>query len=147
MSHPPLVLEPLAELRVEIGEPIDAGPVPGGRRSIIPITGGTVGGRLEGEVVPGGADWSLQRGDGTGTVSATYAVRLADGTVLTITNQGTVSARGDGPLGLTAIRIEAPEGPWAFLNDTPVVGSLALDPGEGRPAVWLKFYTVRAGTS
>ncbi|MFB4316008.1 DUF3237 domain-containing protein [Actinomadura sp. 21ATH] len=147
MSHPPLVLEPLAELRVEIGEPIDAGPVPGGRRRIIPITGGTVSGLLEGTVVPGGADWSLQRGDGTGTVSATYPVRLTDGTVLTITNRGTVAAHDGAPLGLTAIRVEAPEGPWAYLNDTPVVGSLVLALGEERPAVRLRFYTVRAGTS
>jgi hypothetical protein len=142
VTHPSLALEPLAELRVQIAAPIEAGRVPGGRRRIIPITGGTVSGRLEGVIEPGGADWSLQRDDGTATVSATYPVRTGDGTVLTITNQGTVTARDGVPLGLTTIRIEAPEGPWAFLNDTPVVGSLALTTDGGRVGVHLRFYTV-----
>jgi hypothetical protein len=145
VSHPPLALTPLAELRVEIGEPIGAGRVPGGTRRIIPILGGTVTGRIEGTVQPGGSDWSLTRDDGTGTVSTTYPVRTADGTVLTIDNRGTVSAKDGTLLGLTGIRIEAPvDGPWAFLNDTPVVGSLRPVHEDGRLVIHLKFYTVDA---
>ena len=144
VTHPTLALAPLAELSVRIDAPIEVGRVPGGRRRIIPITGGTVSGRLEGTVLPGGADWALQRDDGTTAVSATYPVRTADGTVLTITNQGTITVRDGVPLGLTSIRIEAPEGPWAFLNTTPVVGSLALSDDNGRIVVDLRFYTVEA---
>lgn len=146
MTHPPLALEPLAELRVDISAPIEAGRVPGGKRRIIPIKGGTVTGRIEGTIEAGGADWSLQRDDGTSTVSATYPIRTSDGAVLTITNQGTVGSHDGAPLGLTSIRIEAPaEGPWAFLNGTPVVGTLVLGAGDGGlPTVDLKFYTVEA---
>ncbi|MEE1943197.1 DUF3237 domain-containing protein [Streptomyces sp. TRM 70361] len=141
--HPYLGLELLAELHVGTGEPVAAGRVPGGTRTVIPITGGTVGGRIEGTVLPVGADWNLRRADGTGTVSATYPVRTADGTVLTITNRGTVTTRDGVLLGLTAVVVEAPEdSPWAYLNDTPVVGSLALAGSADRPAVHLRFYTV-----
>ncbi|MFD0851895.1 DUF3237 family protein, partial [Actinomadura adrarensis] len=104
-------------------------------------------GRIEGTIEPGGSDWSLTRDDGTGTVSATYPIRTTDGTVLTIDNRGSVSSEDGALLGLTSIRIEAPvEGPWAFLNDTPVVGSLRPVPEDGRLVIHLKFYTVDAAT-
>ncbi|WP_158566698.1 DUF3237 domain-containing protein [Actinomadura craniellae] len=143
MTNPPLALEPLAELHVQIGAPIEVGRVPGGRRRIIPILGGTVTGRITGTIEPGGADWSLQRDDGTATVSATYPVRTDDGAILTIANKGTITVHDGAPLGLTAIAVEAPEeGPWAHLNHTPVVGSLTLELGSDRP-VRLAFYTVQ----
>ena len=142
---PTLTLRPLATLRVEIDEPLDAGRVPGGRRLIIPITGGTVTGRINGSVVPGGADRALLRADGTSTVSATYPLRTDDGTLLSVTNQGTLSTRDGGLFGVTAIRIEAPEGPWSWLNDVPIVGTLL--PGEVGRAVDLAFYTVEPETT
>ncbi|MBY8847284.1 DUF3237 domain-containing protein [Saccharothrix sp. MB29] len=43
MTQP--ALELVARLRVLVGEPVDAGPVPGGRRHVIPITAAAPTGR------------------------------------------------------------------------------------------------------
>ena len=60
MPHLPTpALEPVFDLTVTVATPIEAGAITGlnsrGRRRIIPITGGTVRGRLNGAVLPGGA--------------------------------------------------------------------------------------------
>ncbi|MFD7136266.1 DUF3237 family protein [Streptomyces sp. NPDC059894] len=111
----------VARLTVRIGEPIDAGPTPLGHRRVIPIIGGTVTGRIEGEVLPLGADWNLVRPDGTASVDARYLVRTHDGVVLTVANTGILASSGF----LTSPRIEAPEGPYGWLNDALLIGTLA----------------------
>lgn len=141
---PSLALRPLAELHVEIAEPIDAGQVRAGQRLIIPITGGTVTGRISGRVVPGGADWAIARDDGTTLVSATYALRTDDGVILTVFNQGSLRSDDGAALGITACRIEAPQGAYSWLNDVPVVGSLVPSSADGTMGVDLVFYTVEA---
>lgn len=141
---PSLMLRPLAELHVEIAEPIDAGKVRAGQRLIIPITGGTVTGRISGQVVPGGADWAIAREDGTALVSATYALRTDDGVILTVFNQGSSRSHDGAMLGITACRIEAPQGAYSWLNDVPIVGSLVPFRADGTMGVDLVFYTVEA---
>jgi len=48
-----------------VAEPQEFGEVPGGRRRIIEILGGTFEGpNIRGRVLPGGADWQLVRPDG-----------------------------------------------------------------------------------
>ncbi|MBN6039661.1 DUF3237 family protein [Amycolatopsis sp. 195334CR] len=162
----------VARLTVLIGTPVDAGPVPGGHRRIIPITGGSATGpHIEGDVLPLGADWNLMRPDGVAEVSARYLVRTRDGAVLTITNEGTLrfaatTTEGDTPhdataesrprldkpphgatteggpstpVGITKPRIEAPaEGPYAWLNDAALVGTLT--PLPDRTGVALEFH-------
>lgn len=132
-------LTPIARLTVLIGEPVDAGPVPGGHRRIIPIIGGTANGpRIEGEVLPLGADWNLMRPDGIAEVSARYLVRTLDGAVLTVTNEGCLRFDGT-PHGVTTPRIEAPaDGPHAWLNDAVLVGTLT--PLPDRTGVSLEFH-------
>ncbi|MDI5980801.1 DUF3237 domain-containing protein [Amycolatopsis magusensis] len=140
MPDPTLTL--IARLTVLIGEPVDAGPVPGGHRRIIPITGGTAEGpRIEGEVLPLGADWNLMRPDGVAEVSARYLVRTHDGVVLTITNEGSLKFDGV-PRGITTPRIEAPaDGPYAWLNDAVLVGTLTPVVDGQRPiGVSLEFH-------
>lgn len=143
-SAPSLSLRPLADLHVEIAEPIDAGRIRAGQRLIIPITGGTVTGRISGHVVPGGADWAIARDDGTTLVSATYALRTDDGVILTVSNQGSLRGDDDATLGITACRIEAPQGAYFWLNDVPIVGSLVPFRADGTMGVDLAFYTVEA---
>jgi hypothetical protein len=77
------------EARVLIGTPIDLGMVGGGRKRIVPITGGRVTGeRFSGDVLPGGADWQMLRPDGVLDVSARYTVRANDGSIVSIVNTG-----------------------------------------------------------
>lgn len=79
----------LMRLDVELGPVLDIGPVPGGYRRIIPITGGRfVGDRLRGTILPGGADWNLERPDGTVYLWARYTLQTDDGALIMITNDG-----------------------------------------------------------
>ena len=74
---------------VDIGAPLDLGPVAQGRRRIVPITGGSVSGpRLTAAILPGGADWQIIRGDGTAEVVARYTLRAEDGTLISVVNKG-----------------------------------------------------------
>ncbi|WP_166462870.1 DUF3237 family protein [Amycolatopsis acidicola] len=144
MTHPALALELVARLEVTIGEPIDGGDTPAGRRRVIPITGGTVAGPLlRGEVLALGADWSLLRGDGVPSVTAKYLIRTHDGVVLTVTNTGTITVGPGGASGLTTPKIEAPAGEYAWLNDAVLVGTLV--PLAGGGGVSLEFHRVQAG--
>jgi hypothetical protein len=143
LSSPSLRLELVSRLTVQIGEPIDAGRTPAGHRRIIPITGGTAEGPgFSGEVLPVGADWSLVRLDGVPTVTATYLVRTQDGTVLTVSNTGSIKL-GEIVMGITRPSIEAPDGPYAWLNDAVLVGSLVpLYGGKNILGVTLEFHQV-----
>jgi hypothetical protein len=74
---------------VSIGTPLEAGPIAAGRRRIIPITGGRVAGpRLNGTVLPGGADWQVVLPDGTALLVARYTLQTEDGTLISVINRG-----------------------------------------------------------
>ncbi|MEU7791347.1 DUF3237 family protein [Amycolatopsis sp. NPDC049159] len=141
MTHPELAMELVAKLEVLIAEPIDAGTTPAGHRRVIPITGGTVTGpRVTGEVLGVGADWSVVRGDGVAVVTAQYLIRTDDGVVLTVTNTGAFTRQGI----VTSPRIEAPEGPYSWLNDAVLVGTLVPLLDGARPlGVSLEFHQIR----
>jgi hypothetical protein len=69
--------QPLMQIDLSVGLPIDAGP----DRRCIPITGGAVTGSYTGSVLPGGADWQQIGSDGTIDIDAHYVLELADGRV------------------------------------------------------------------
>lgn len=75
-------LTPVFDLTVRVAPPLEAGPVSGrgvqGLRRVIPITGGTVSGGLNGEVLAGGADFQLVVSDTTADLDARYLLRLHD---------------------------------------------------------------------
>jgi hypothetical protein len=78
---PAPTLEHVGDLKVFISAPIEAGQVTGlnsrGRRRIIPITGGILSGpRLQGRVLPGGADFQLVVSDTTADLDARYLIAL-----------------------------------------------------------------------
>ena len=141
MSNSTLSNEFLLEARVDIAPPVDAGLTPGGLRRIVPITGGSFEGpKLRGQVVPGGEDRQLFRSDGVLEVEASYALRTDDGAVIVVNNRG--YWHGSPEVGSrimqgedvdpslyyfrTCARLEAPVGgPYAWLNRTIVVGSVA----------------------
>lgn len=129
----------IGTLEVTIGVVHHIGAVPGGTRRVIEITGGTMSGPiLNGEVLPGGADWNTERPDGNADVWARYTLRTSDGVALGITNSGTVHVRDGEVEAVTSIRLEAPEGSYAWLNDAVIVGTLR--PIEDREAVEIGLY-------
>jgi hypothetical protein len=138
---------------VEIAEPLVVGDTPLGRRRINPITGGRVDGpRLQGVVLPGGADWQIVRADGGAVLEARYTIRTADSALIYVRNVGLrcgppeILARlGRGePVDPAAYyfrttpRFETGATSYAWLNDLIAVGSAVRRPD----AVILDFYAV-----
>ena len=126
----PLLTQFIYEAFVTIAPAIEIGPTPDGIRRYIPITGGTfTGPRLRGTVLPGGADWQLQRSDGVLEVNALYSIKTDDGTVLTVQNTGVLS--DSGRYFRTVPSFKAPIGPHDWLNKNIFVGSAlgAAHPG------------------
>ena len=67
----------------------ELGDGPLGRRRIIEITGGSFSGaHLSGNVLPGGADWQLIRGDGVAYLDARYTLETHDGALIYVRNRG-----------------------------------------------------------
>ena len=90
MSLPAPTLELIAELSVQVAAPIEAGNVQGastsGRRRTIPITGGSVRGRLSGRVLAGGADFQLIVSGTMAVLDARYTLELDDGARIFVQN-------------------------------------------------------------
>ncbi len=79
----------VAELRAAVAAPLVIGRGPAGERRIVPILGGRITGpRLEGEILPGGADYQLIRADGVAEIEARYTLQLADGALVYVVNRG-----------------------------------------------------------
>ena len=77
------------ELRVKVGPPLELGAVPGGRRRIIPIEGGTFEGPdVRGTVLSGGADWQIVRADGLAELDTRYTLKTEAGDLIYIQNAG-----------------------------------------------------------
>jgi hypothetical protein len=87
ISAPGLSL--VAEISVDVGAPITIGETGAGLRRVIPILGGTVAGpRLNGSVVPGGADFQLLRPDGVMELEAKYVLEAGNGALIYVVNRG-----------------------------------------------------------
>jgi hypothetical protein len=77
------------EINVEVHTPLDLGQTQAGHRRVIQIAGGLVsGGRLQGRILPGGADWQILRPDGTGDLDARYTIQTDDGALIYAVNRG-----------------------------------------------------------
>jgi hypothetical protein len=146
-------LRHLCDLAISLGAPLELGHAARGRRRVIPITGGTVSGeRLQGEVLAGGADWQTIFPDGTVELEARYTLKLDDGALLDVTNQGfrhgppevlDALARGEAVdpqryYMRTTPRFETGDARYAWLNRAIFVGSGARLPD----AVRLSFFEV-----
>jgi hypothetical protein len=77
------------EIHAKVAAPQEFGQVPGGRRRIIEILGGTFEGpNLRGRVLPGGADWQLVRPDGFAELDTRYVLETDQGQLIYIQNAG-----------------------------------------------------------
>jgi Protein of unknown function (DUF3237) len=76
-------------LDVELRPAVEVGPTYAGMRRVIPITGGRFEGpRLQGRILPGGADWNVVRPDGITHLWARYELETDDGVVISVINDG-----------------------------------------------------------
>jgi hypothetical protein len=82
-------LAPLMNVKVTLEPARELGDTPLGRRRIIGISGGEFSGpRLQGRILPGGADWQLVRPDGVAFLDARYTLETADGALIYVNNKG-----------------------------------------------------------
>jgi hypothetical protein len=82
-------LEFVFEVVATLEKPLIFGRTGIGERRIIGITGGTVRGpRLNGIVLPGGADWQIVRDDGVSEINARYSIKADDGALIYIEAPG-----------------------------------------------------------
>ncbi len=151
---PPPLLEHVCDLAVTIAAPVEVGQTPAGLRRMIPITGGAVQGpRLNGKVLPGGADFQLILNGGTQAhLDARYVIELEDGTRVFVQNTALRVAslensqrimRG-APVNPSDIyfrcqpKLEAADEKWAWLAESQFIGN-----GRRAPdGVFLSFYRV-----
>jgi len=77
------------EIDVEVATPLDLGQTQAGHRRVVPIAGGAVSGpRLQGRVLPVGADWQILRPEGTADLDARYTIQSDDGALIYVMNRG-----------------------------------------------------------
>ena len=85
------------EMHAQVGMPTELGEVPGGRRRIVPITGGTFEGpgAFRGKVLPGGADWQIVRPDGFTELDTRYTIQTDKSQLVYVQNAGMRHAAPD----------------------------------------------------
>ncbi len=91
-SKPPIIeTSPVLEITVTLGNKIDVGMSDDGHRYIVPITGGHFIGRgIKGKLIPGGADWQVNRNDDVKNIEAIYALETDDDQTIVINTLGLV---------------------------------------------------------
>ena len=118
-------------------------------QKILGLDGGLEDARLEGEILPGGADWQVVRSDGVVELVARYAIRTTDGVEIAVVNRGLRRAAPDVMQRMargeavdpalvycrTTPHFEAPAGPYEWLNRSVFVASAERRPNLVRIAV------------
>lgn len=150
-APPPLL--PMARVRCEVSPLVTLGPAKHGERRYVPLLGGTVQGpELNGEIVEGGVDWQLLRGDGVLEIAAHYVIRTSDGALIEVQSDGLRHgppavmarlARGEAVAAneyffRTVVRFTTGARSWLHLNRCL---ALAVGQREAR-AVLLDFYRI-----
>lgn len=143
------------ELLVELGPTEHMGKGIDGNRINYPITGGTfVGEGMQGEIIPGGADFAIERDDKTQLVSALYRIKTDCGQIIIIDNKGIWRpsaegkkrmANGEDPLpgqvyARTTPVFHTQPGKFSWLNDYIFFGTIS-DPGR-KNAVLITIYKI-----
>lgn len=98
-SYPPKEtpeLEFALQLKVTLGEAFSIDNTQHGRRTVIPITGGTFEGpNIKGTIISGGADYQLANADGRTEVEAIYCIKTDDDVYIHVRNRGIISNSKD----------------------------------------------------
>jgi hypothetical protein len=83
-------LKRVFRLEARLGEPLDLGDTPRGRRRIVPASGGTFAGpELNGKLLPGAsADWQVVLPDGTALGDIRHTLQTDDGALLYVQSRG-----------------------------------------------------------
>lgn len=89
-------LEFALQLKVTLGGTFGIDNTQHGRRTVIPITGGTFEGpNIKGTIISGGADYQLANADGRSEVEAIYCIKTDDGVYIHVRNRGIIANSQD----------------------------------------------------
>ena len=89
-------LEFALQLRVTLGEAFSINNTQHGRRTVIPITGGTFEGPgIKGTIINGGADYQLNGADGRTELEAIYCIKTDDDVYIHVRNRGIIANSKD----------------------------------------------------
>ena len=113
---------------VTLGASQSVGATKRGNRNIIPITGGTVSGRITAQILPAGADY--QNLSNPATIDARYLWQTNDGEIIIVRNGGQFGAL------VPTFEVRA-DSKYAYMNNTLYLSS---DPGSGGGGVQITFY-------
>ncbi len=107
------------DIRAEIGEAIDGGVNPHGVRVTIPITGGEVTGKINGKIIPGGADYQLVNPDQhRSELQAIYTILTNDSVAIQVRNEGINRFAPDDSYFMTSPKFECDiHSPYDWLNN------------------------------
>jgi Protein of unknown function (DUF3237) len=82
-------LEFIGRCRADLGDPLELGQTPWGRRRIIPIVGGEFKGpRVSARILAGGADWQVVHEDGMAAIDTRYTLRTNDQVLISVATRG-----------------------------------------------------------
>ena len=85
-------LEFALQLKVTLGEAFGINNTQHGRRTVIPITGGTFEGHgIKGTIINGGADYQLANADGRTELEAIYCIKTDDGVYIHVRTRGIIA--------------------------------------------------------
>ena len=81
--------EPIFRIHCEVANILDLGVAPFGHRRVVNLLGGTVSGaKLNGRVLPGGADWQIMGADGSLDIHARYTIESDAGALIQVDSRG-----------------------------------------------------------
>ncbi len=80
---------PIFTIHAELAPMLHFGRTPQGERRVIGILGGSVRGpKLQGRILPGGADWQIVRNDGAADIQARYVIETEMGARILVSSDG-----------------------------------------------------------
>lgn len=142
-ATPPTTSEVMT-LVVQLEPSVEIGESDAGVRRYVPIVGGYFQGKnISGKVLPGGADWQLQRPDDVLEIDALYSIQTEDGQNIIIHNIGLASRdpeAGKFPYIRTTPTFKAPIGKYDWLNKRVFTGTIT--PVKDANAVVIRVFQV-----
>ena len=83
-------------MKVTLGQAFSIENTQHGRRTVIPITGGTFEGPgIKGTIINGGADYQLANAQGRTELEAIYCIKTDDGVYIHVRNRGIIAGGQD----------------------------------------------------
>ncbi|MCB1672742.1 MAG: DUF3237 domain-containing protein [Gammaproteobacteria bacterium] len=81
-------LDHFIQMHIEVGKPAATGADANGERKLVPITGGSFAGKINGSVLAGGSDAIWIRPDGCIQIHARYCLQTGNGSILYVEDRG-----------------------------------------------------------